>query len=68
MTGPLSQVSRELEELVDSTLAFHADLLRRTADRMGDALDAAARRDVEGSEDWRATNRREGRFNASTCP
>ncbi|MGX9145909.1 hypothetical protein [Mesorhizobium sp. 128a] len=53
MTGPLSTASRQLEELVDSTSDWAVDLLRRTADDMAEALDAAAMRDVEGAAEWR---------------
>ena len=53
MTGHLTAASRMLDELVDGTLAFQADLLRRTAGEMAAALDRAAQRDIEGAQEWR---------------
>lgn len=53
MTGPLSTASRQLEELIDSTSDWAAELLRRTASDMAAALDHAAMRDVEGEIEWR---------------
>jgi hypothetical protein len=53
MTGPLSTASRQLEELVDVTADWAAELLRRTASDMAHALDEAAMRDVEGAAEWR---------------
>ncbi|CAH2399164.1 hypothetical protein [Mesorhizobium ventifaucium] len=61
MTGPLSTASRQLEELVDVTADWSVDLIRRAGADLADALDHAARRDIEGERDWRnlTTN---GRF------
>ncbi|TGP22320.1 MULTISPECIES: hypothetical protein [unclassified Mesorhizobium] len=53
MTGPLSNASRQLEELVDVTADWATDLLRRTAAEMSHALDREAMQDVEGAEEWR---------------
>ncbi|PWJ93560.1 hypothetical protein C8D77_101239 [Mesorhizobium loti] len=53
MTGSLSTASRQLEELIDSTSDWAAELLRRTADDMAGALDLAAMRDVESATEWR---------------
>lgn len=53
MTGHLTTAGRLLDDLVDGTLAFQADLLRRTAGEMARVLDQAAQRDVEGAQEWR---------------
>jgi hypothetical protein len=65
MTGPLSAIGRDWEAFADSVADFHADLLRRTAREMADALDRAAMRDVEGALEWRDINRKEDRYAAS---
>lgn len=62
MTGPLSTASRQLEELVDVTADWAAELLRRTAGDMADALDGAAMRDVEGAMEWRNLASKEQRY------
>ncbi|TIT40831.1 MAG: hypothetical protein E5W76_15425 [Mesorhizobium sp.] len=62
MTGPLSNASRQLEELVDVTADWAADLLRRTATDMGDTLDREAMRDVEGATEWRNLATKEPRY------
>lgn len=62
MTGPLSGLGRSWDEMVDQTLAFHGDLLRRAACEMADALDRAAMRDIEGAKDWRDLTRKETRY------
>lgn len=65
MTGPLSTASRQLEELVDSTSDWAAELLRRTAEDMAEALDAAAMLQVEGATEWRNLATKDNRYAAS---
>ncbi|WP_189348012.1 hypothetical protein [Mesorhizobium sp. M2D.F.Ca.ET.232.01.1.1] len=62
MTGPLSTLSRALEELADTTADWAVDLLRRTAGEMGTALDRDAMRDVEGAAEWRDLAPKEQRY------
>lgn len=62
MTGPLSSLGLAWDQFADTVLAFQADLLRRTAGEMADALDRAAMRDIEGSRDWRDLTRKETRY------
>jgi hypothetical protein len=40
--------------LIDATADWGAEVLRRHAAAMGDALDRQAMRDVEGARDWRS--------------
>jgi hypothetical protein len=46
-------IGRLHRELVDGLATFQADLLRRAAGEMADALDRDAMRDIEGASDWR---------------
>jgi hypothetical protein len=56
MTGPLSAIGLAWDSLADHVADWSVYLLRRTAGEMSDALDRAARRDIEGAADWRAPN------------
>lgn len=49
----LSDLGDPWAEMVDRNADWQADLLRRTAATMGDALDGQAMRDVEGAREWR---------------
>lgn len=62
MTGPLGTASRQLEELVDVTADWSAELLRRTAAHLSEALDGQAMREVEGGTKWRSFNSKEDRY------
>ncbi|TJV51133.1 MAG: hypothetical protein E5Y01_16220 [Mesorhizobium sp.] len=54
MTGPLSALSRALDEMVDTTTDWAVDLLRRSAGEMADAIDRSAMLDIEGATDRRS--------------
>lgn len=54
MTGRLSDFGRDWAEFTDGLADWQADVLRRAAGEMADALDRAAMRDVEGAQDWRS--------------
>lgn len=58
MTGPYADIGRNWAAMVDATADWQADLLRRAAGRMADALDREARRAVEGARDWRNSETR----------
>lgn len=62
MTGPLSTASRQLQELIDVTADWSAELLRRSGDAMGGALDASAMLAVEGATEWRDLATKERRY------
>lgn len=62
MTGPLSNASRQLEELVDVTADWSVDLLRRAASDMADAVDHAAMHAIEGATEWRKLATKEPRY------
>lgn len=62
MTGPLSAIGHAWEDFADHVADWSVDLLRRTAGDMADALDRAARRDIEGASDWRDLNPKEDRY------
>lgn len=40
-------------EMLDGLADCHVDLLKRTAERMADAIDEDARVAIEGAHDWR---------------
>jgi hypothetical protein len=63
MTGPLSALGRAWDRMNDAAASWQAELLRRAAGDMADALDRAARIDIEGGRDWRdLTETRNGRY------
>lgn len=49
-----ASIGRLHREFVDGLAKFQADLLRRAASELADALDRTARLDVEGASDWRS--------------
>lgn len=53
MTSSLRAFAQAWDDFADAAATWQAELLRRIAGGMADALDRAAQRDVEGGEDWR---------------
>lgn len=59
MSPRLSELAEPWRDMVESAADWQADLLRRTAEKMADALDRDAMRDIEGAREWRCpTNER----------
>lgn len=61
MTCRLSDLGRPWTEMAAHPDAQVAALRRRAAE-MAEALDRDAMRDIEGAREWRAPDRKEGRY------
>lgn len=62
MTGPLSQFGQGLADLADHIADWSVDLLRRARDELAGGIDRAARRDIEGANDWRDLHKTGDRY------